>query len=550
MVEYAPSTGGLALWIRHQDVDALPGQQQGVGLEGLANTQHRARSGANEEGSRGWAAEDTSRGWAAEGTSRGGAPEAEDAVRSGATEDRSRSRLTERGAVEAEVGLTASIANDGRTIFYTPAFEALTLPQQIGQVAHQVLHVALQHAQRERALARLIGDVDPQLFNLCADAIVNSTLGHLSWLELPRQAVTLEGLLSSTLHREQSPAAALLEWDLERLYRAIDDRRPRLQGGTGDQNRSNPRRDGNSGQRSGRPGRDAVQQAQAQGLAGQATQQRVQQIKQQSAPQTTQQTETEPNPAPNAAREDGTRASRARWLGAETPRDLLPADDELRPEQEAEQAREWRERLIRAHAGDGAHSMLRELIADLPKVRTPWEHLLRTLLTRGLARTPDQSWSRPSRSYLANQGRTPGGQRLPWEPGRTASRAVPRLVVMVDLSGSIDPSLLERFAREIEAISRRLEAGLTIIAGDDRVTGIAQFEPGHSNLRELAFEGGGGTDFSPLLREAERYAPDIAVFLTDLDGPAEYKPSYPVIWTVPAVNANAWHPFGRKLVLE
>ncbi|NEX18124.1 MAG: hypothetical protein C1943_16320 [Halochromatium sp.] len=507
MVEYAPSTGGLALWIRHQDVDALPRQQQAAGLE---HTQHRARGGANQQGACDWAAE---------GTARGGAPGAEDAARSGVTEDRSRSRLTERGAVEAEaeVGLTAIVANDGRTIFYTPAFDALSLPLQIGQVAHQVLHVALQHAQRERALARLIGDVDPQLFNLCADAIVNSTLGHLSWLELPRQAVTLEGLLSSTLHREQSPAAALLEWDLERLYRAIDDRRPRLQAGTGDQNRSNRRRDGNSGQRSGRAG---------------------------------QQPETELNAAPNAAREDGPRASRARWLGAKTPRDLLPADDDLRPEQEAEQAREWRERLIRAHAGDGAHSMLRELIADLPKVRTPWEHLLRTLLTRGLARTPDQSWSRPSRSYLANQGRTPGGQRLPWEPGRTASRAVPRLVVMVDLSGSIDPSLLERFAREIEAISRRLEAGLTIIAGDDRVTGVAQFEPGQSNLRELAFEGGGGTDFSPLLREAERHAPDIAVFLTDLDGPAEYKPSYPVIWAVPAVNANARHPFGRKLVLE
>ncbi|MFP4496157.1 MAG: VWA-like domain-containing protein, partial [Halochromatium sp.] len=133
---------------------------------------------------------------------------------------------------------------------------------------------------------------------------------------------------------------------------------------------------------------------------------------------------------------------------------------------------------------------------------------------------------------------------------RTASRAVPRLVVMVDLSGSIDPPLLERFAREIEAISRRLEAGLTVVAGDQRVSGVTAFEPGQSNLRELAFAGGGGTDFSPLLREAERHAPDIGVFLTDLDGPAEYKPSFPVIWAVPAIHADARQPFGRKLVLE
>ncbi|WP_462320326.1 vWA domain-containing protein, partial [Halochromatium sp.] len=431
MVEYAPSTGGLALWIRHQDVDELP-------------------------------------------------------------------------ALERRSGPLASAANDGRTIFYTAAFEALTLPQQIGQVAHQVLHVALQHAQRARALERLRGDVDPELFNICADAIVNSTLGHLSWLELPQQAVTLEGLVSSTLHREQSAAAALLEWDLERLSRAIDDRRFGRQGRSG---RSNPNQKGSAAdQNNRREGQD--QQVQQPEHVRDNT---------------------------DSASEEGARSSRTRWLGEATARDLLPAADDRHPEQEAEQAREWRERLIRAHAGDGAHSMLRELLADLPKVRTPWEHLLRTLLTRGLARTPDQSWSRPSRSYLANQGRTPGGKRLPWEPGRTASRAVPRLVVMVDLSGSIEPALLERFACEIEAISRRLEAGLTLIAGDERVSGVAQFEPGRSNLRELAFEGGGGTDFSPLLREAERYAPDIAVFLTDLDGPADYKPSYPVIWTVPAV---------------
>jgi predicted metal-dependent peptidase len=477
MVEYAPSTGGLALWIRHQDVEVLPALEHGSG--DLRAVRDRATQASLGSGSADVAA-----------------------------------------GAEGGASASACAANDGRTIFYTPAFETLTLPQQIGQVAHQVLHVALQHAQRARALERLLGEVDLALFNVCADAIVNSTLGHLAWLELPSTAVTLEGLVATSLNRDQSPAAALLEWDLERLYRAIDDRRWRPLAGRGDQPRKNPKRDGNSGQDSGREGRDRPSQdPESLGRHAQTP-------------------------------EDGARARSARWLAADTPRDLLPANDELRPEQEAEQAREWRERLTRAHAGDGAHSMLRELIADLPKVRTPWEHLLRTLLTRGLARTPDQSWSRPARSYLANQGRTPGGQRLPWEPGRTASRAVPRLVVMVDLSGSIDPPLLERFAREIEAISRRLEAGLTIIAGDERVSGVAEFEPGRSNLRELAFDGGGGTDFSPLLREAERHAPDIAVFLTDLDGPAEYKPSYPVIWTVPAIHANARQPFGRKLVLE
>jgi predicted metal-dependent peptidase len=121
---------------------------------------------------------------------------------------------------------------------------------------------------------------------------------------------------------------------------------------------------------------------------------------------------------------------------------------------------------------------------------------------------------------------------------------------MVDVSGSVEDGLLARFAGEIEAITRRTEAGAVVIIGDDQVDRVEHFEPGRSNLRDIVFNGRGGTDFSPLLREAERHAPDIGVFLTDLDGPAEYKPAFPVLWAVPAEHAAMPHPFGRKLVLE
>ena len=40
----------------------------------------------------------------------------------------------------------------------------------------------------------------------------------------------------------------------------------------------------------------------------------------------------------------------------------------------------------------------------------------------------------------------------------TPSRAVPRLVLVVDVSGSVDDALLQRFAREVGALSRRLAA--------------------------------------------------------------------------------------------
>ncbi|MFY7855528.1 MAG: DUF2201 family putative metallopeptidase, partial [Rubrivivax sp.] len=77
----------------------------------------------------------------------------------------------------------ALVQTDGRTLFYAPAFEDLPLPRQVGWVAHVMLHVALRHVARREALRALRGGVDDTLFNLCADAVVNSTLAHVDWLE-------------------------------------------------------------------------------------------------------------------------------------------------------------------------------------------------------------------------------------------------------------------------------------------------------------------------------------------------------------------------------
>jgi predicted metal-dependent peptidase len=428
MVEFAPSTGGLALWVRHHDLPA----------------------GDDED-----------------------AP---------------------------------PVATDSDTLFYAKGFEQVRLDEQVGLVAHEVLHIALRHPQRFVDLQRLQGDVDLKLFNTCADAIVNSTLDHLSWLQLPKTAVRLDKLLESALGVFENVEKSLLEWDVEQLYRAIDDRRLPPQNGR----------------------RNAQGQDRADANAA----------------------------GSGSPREDGPRSAAVRALGALTAPDLRPgAHAQAAPEAEAQAAREWSERLVRAHANDGAFSMLRTLVADLPRSRTPWEQVLRTQLARCLTPRAAVSWSRPSRSYLANQGRAGPQRRMPWEPGFSGVKAVPRLVVIVDVSGSIDKDLMARFAREIESITRRLEAGLVLVIGDDRVQRVVRFEPtelkpAHLDLQSIEFNGGGGTDFTPLLEEADKHQPDLAVVLTDLDGPARFRPRWPVIWAVPESCAAAVAPFGRKLALR
>ncbi len=89
-----------------------------------------------------------------------------------------------------------------------------------------------------------------------------------------------------------------------------------------------------------------------------------------------------------------------------------------------------------------------------------------------------------------------------------------------------------------------------LVVGDERVQQVQTFEPGRSSLREMRFHGGGGTDFTPLLEEAQRHRPDITVVLTDLEGPARFRPRCPVIWAVPDAYRHAVPPFGRLLVLS
>lgn len=410
-----------------------------------------------------------------------------------------------------------AIYTDGTTIFYGIAFEGLPLEKQCGLIAHHVLHVALRHPQRFLELRSLLGNADLRLYNLCADAIVNSALSHLTWLALPQGSIFLDKLLSSVLGIDEAVEKSLMEWDVEKLYRAIDERE--------------------SAKQQGRNGNSLNQEGDKQQGSSQASKQSL--PSQQSV-----------DPSPSQGRKDGAKVLRAKALAASTQIDLFAALEQDKPEVEAEQTRLWSERIERAHAGDGAHSMLRTLLADLPQTKTPWEQILRTNLARGLSVKPGISWSRPSRSYLANQGRCGPNRRVPWEPGVSTVRPSARLCVIVDVSGSILDQLLERFATEIESMTRRFESELTLVIGDDRVRHVARFKPGLSGLREITFNGRGGTDFTPLLEEADRHRPDIAVVLTDLDGPANFYPRWRVIWAVPETCPMPQPPFGRMLQLR
>jgi hypothetical protein len=109
----------------------------------------------------------------------------------------------------------------GDVISYAPGFDTLGLPEQVGTVAHHVLHVALRHSVRAASLAERLGpEFDATLFGLAADGIVNETLalvGHA----LPRPAVLLTEVLAEAGIKAESAIAALTDWDADRLAMAL-----------------------------------------------------------------------------------------------------------------------------------------------------------------------------------------------------------------------------------------------------------------------------------------------------------------------------------------
>lgn len=105
----------------------------------------------------------------------------------------------------------------GDSIIYGPSFIHFGLAEQVGLVAHHVLHVALRHSDRQAGLAERLGEkFDATLFGLAADGIINETLliaGHA----VPRPAVVLTDLLAQIGKPATSAIAALGEWDSDRL---------------------------------------------------------------------------------------------------------------------------------------------------------------------------------------------------------------------------------------------------------------------------------------------------------------------------------------------
>jgi predicted metal-dependent peptidase len=111
-------------------------------------------------------------------------------------------------------------STEGEKIHVGPEFPLLPISEQVGVIAHHVLHVALRHSARRRASRERYGaNFRANAYDLACDALVNEALlqaGHA----LPRPAVRAADLVA-LLPVDQRPDNVLSDWDSDTLYAAL-----------------------------------------------------------------------------------------------------------------------------------------------------------------------------------------------------------------------------------------------------------------------------------------------------------------------------------------
>ena len=143
-----------------------------------------------------------------------------------------------------------------------------------------------------------------------------------------------------------------------------------------------------------------------------------------------------------------------------------------------------------------------------------WRHLLRRYVGQLFQVRP--VFNRPPRRFPELVGIMPGKRRQ-------ADR--PKIMAVIDTSGSITAELLELIDAELAGLARQHE--VKVVECDCMIHAVYDYRP----LKNV--HGRGGTDFGPPLdpKFLRKHRPDLVIFFTDGLGPAPDKPPHiRVIW--------------------
>lgn len=147
---------------------------------------------------------------------------------------------------------------------------------------------------------------------------------------------------------------------------------------------------------------------------------------------------------------------------------------------------------------------IEEVLSNILKPKLPWNILLKQYIYESIRGDIYKTYTKPNRRIYSNDALLPWHIRL----------SLPRIIVLVDSSGSIGMKELEQFFAEIEEMKKHVQ---DIIVGcwDVEFYGFQKY----NTWRDIKIKGGGGTNPDKALKEAMKIKRpgDIVVILTDGD---------------------------------
>ena len=211
------------------------------------------------------------------------------------------------------------------------------------------------------------------------------------------------------------------------------------------------------------------------------------------------------------------------------------------PAEAGQHAEEWKiavQQAVNNAKGQGFFpAELDRILTEILIPQVDWRKELRRFF-QTVSRT-ESSWMRPNRRFI--------GRGL-YLPGMRSEAAGP-LVVGIDISGSINATVLAQFAAELTVIIEDTKPEqVYVVYCDAQVNGVTEFTVDDLPL-ELHPHGGGGTDFRPVFNWVERaeVQPNCLIYLTDMEGTfPQQPPDFPVLWAAIG-QYNQEPPFGEVI---
>ena len=181
-------------------------------------------------------------------------------------------------------------------------------------------------------------------------------------------------------------------------------------------------------------------------------------------------------------------------------------------------------------------SEIARAIDELINPKLPWNQLLTRFLSTMVK--DDYTWTRPNRRFFPNH-------YLPSQYSPT----IGDIVVAIDTSGSVTDEELVEMLSEIQDIRDIYKPeSLTIIDCDAKIHNIFTVDK-HDNILDLKFNGGGGTDFSPVIDYCNKLEPQLLIYFTDLYANSiTEEPTYPIMWICNSDHEPA--PIGETIYIK